>query len=64
MNAPLTLDQIRFLLQDRRLSVVARETGVSYSSLWRIVTQPDNNPSYINVEKLSDYFRNQIQKVL
>ena len=51
----LTLRQIRELLQDRRLQVVAQATGLHYNTLLEIRNDPTANPSYRTIAALSNY---------
>jgi len=51
----LTLEEIRELLQDRRLMVVAQRTGLHYNTLLKI-RDNTSSPSYEAVKALSDYF--------
>ena len=60
---PLTIDQIRFLLSDRKLSIISERAGVSYATLYRIMNVPESRPNYRVVENLTKYFRNQIDSV-
>jgi len=49
------LAELRRRLKDRRLYVVAKAIGVSYSSLRKIFTGETGNPSILMVEKLEAY---------
>jgi transcriptional regulator with XRE-family HTH domain len=49
------LQQIIDRLKDRRLYVVASETGVSYQTILNIVKGKTKNPSIDTVEKLQGY---------
>ena len=51
----LTLKQVREALQDRRLSVVAKETGLHVNTIMHIRDNPDANPTYRVLVALSDY---------
>jgi transcriptional regulator with XRE-family HTH domain len=51
----LTLEQIRLLLKDRRLTVVSKEIGVSYPTILAIYKGESKNPNYETIEKLSEY---------
>jgi hypothetical protein len=52
-------NKIRDFLKDRRLYVVSKETGISYSALLRIVNNTTDNPSIKTIEKLEQYFAKQ-----
>lgn len=51
----MTLDQIRDALQDRMPSKVADATGLHYNTIRDVRDNPQANPSYETVRKLSDY---------
>lgn len=51
----LKIDEIVKRLKDRNLATVARQSGVSYTSLWQIANNLQTHPKYKNIEKLSDY---------
>ena len=52
----LDLDEIIVLLKDRKLSVVARKTGIQYQILRSIAIGATKNPSYRHVDALREYF--------
>ena len=52
----LNPEQIRNKLQDRRLSVVAEQTGLTVQTLWNIRSGRSKAPEYATIEKLSNYF--------
>lgn len=52
----LTIEEIRQRLSDRRLSKVAKETGLSTQTLWRIRQSEKVNITYDTATKLSQYF--------
>jgi hypothetical protein len=52
----LDLDQIRDMLIDRRLDIVASETGVGYTTVYEIRSGLQKNPRYKTLKALSDYF--------
>jgi transcriptional regulator with XRE-family HTH domain len=54
----LTLDQIKTLLKDRRLYIVAKKTGISYPTLLALSRGESSNPSYKVLEKVSEYLCN------
>lgn len=51
----MTLGQVRAALADRRLTVVARETGLAYDTVWRVASGRAKAVSYDVVERLSRY---------
>ena len=55
------LEQIRAMLADRRLSLVAEATGLHYNTVRIIRDDPDANPTYKAVKALSDYLQGQKQ---
>lgn len=55
----LSLEQIKKKLTDRKLSVVARESGVSRVTLYRLVQPGCLSANSVTVEKLSKYFEGQ-----
>lgn len=50
-----TLEHLRTLLHDRRLLVVAKETGIHYNTLKSIRDDNAANPTYRVVQSLYDY---------
>jgi len=52
----LTLDQIKKLLKDRRLSIIEEKTGIHRNTLALIRDGVTENPEYSTIEKLSEYF--------
>lgn len=52
----MTLDQIKWQLQDRKLDVVSRATEIHRNTLAAIRDGKNENPSYTVLRKLSDYF--------
>lgn len=51
----LTLEQIRQQLQDRRLGMIVKATGVHYNTLRDIRDNVDANPTYKILEALNNY---------
>jgi len=51
----LTIDQIHARLQDRRPSLVAKETGLHNNTVRAIRDNPNANPTYRAIEALSKY---------
>ena len=51
----LALHEIRRLLQDRRIPIVSRATGVHHSTIYAIRDGRSANPSYQVLQRLSDY---------
>jgi hypothetical protein len=58
----LTLDDIRERLKDRRLPVVSEATGVHWNTIRAIRDNPDANPTYQVMVKLSDYLTYKVMK--
>jgi hypothetical protein len=56
----LTIEQITKALEDRKLRVVARETGLHYHTLRRIKHGETTNPSFGTVKLLSDYLTRKV----
>jgi hypothetical protein len=54
-----SLETIRILLQDRRVTAVADATGLSRPTIISIKDDPKANPSHDPVKRLSDYFEDQ-----
>lgn len=52
----MTLKAIRAELADRRISLVARATGLHYNTLRDIRDNPDANPTWRVLNALSEYF--------
>ena len=52
----LTLEQIRNKLQDRRLGLIVKATGLHYNTLREVRDNSEANPTYKVVELLNDYF--------
>lgn len=50
------LEQIRKKLQDRNLSYVAREIGMSRQQLWAIIKGRNTNPTIKTMRKIQKYF--------
>jgi len=53
----MTLENIRDALKDRKLSVVARKTGLHYNVVHSFASGRVKNPSYETVIKLTEYIR-------
>lgn len=53
----LTADQIRERLRDRNLSVVARSTGLSKDTLYRLMHKQVKSPSPATIILLSIYLQ-------
>lgn len=51
----LTLEQIRTLLKDRRVSIIAKETGIHFNTIRDIRDNEHANPTYRVITKLSEY---------
>jgi hypothetical protein len=52
----LTLDQIRDKLQDRRLGLIVKATGLHYNTLRDVRDNSEANPTYKVIKLLNDYF--------
>jgi hypothetical protein len=52
----LTLDDLRRLLKDRRLPIVAEATGIHANTLREVRDNPDANPTYKVLAALNSYF--------
>ena len=50
-----SINEIRAKLKDRRLTVVAEQTGLHYNTVWRIATGRNSDPSYGVVKRLAEY---------
>lgn len=55
--APLSVEQIRWQLEDRIPSMVAKATGVHYNTIRAIRDNIGGNPTYSTIQKLSAYLR-------
>jgi hypothetical protein len=51
----LDLQQIKDKLKERRLPLVARETGLHYNTVRKIAADADVDVSYLTVKRISDY---------
>jgi DNA-binding Xre family transcriptional regulator len=51
----MSIEQIRQALADRRLSVVAQATGISYGTLYGIREGKNDNPGVKTMERLGAY---------
>jgi DNA-binding Xre family transcriptional regulator len=60
----LTLDQVRVMLKDRKLKLVAQGSGLAYGTVRRIAAGDDKSVSYDVVKRLSDYLEGKNQEVL
>jgi len=56
MVETIDIETIRDKLKDRRLYVVAKETGLSYQGILNIFTGVTKNPSSNTMNKLQAYF--------
>jgi hypothetical protein len=56
MVETIDVETIRDRLKDRRLYVVAKETGLSYQGILNIFTGVTKNPSSNTMNKLQAYF--------
>lgn len=53
----MTLEEIRARLRTHKLTIVAEETGISYSVLYRIYTGRQNKPDYETVLKIVEFLK-------
>lgn len=51
----MTLEEIKKALQDRRINIVAEETGLHYNTIRNIRDGKNKNPTYFVVTALSNY---------
>ncbi len=51
----LTLEEVRFLLQDRSPSRVAEACALHYNTIRDLRDNPDANPSYRVLKTVADY---------
>lgn len=51
----MKLEELRGLLQDRRVSIVAKATGIHFNTIREIRDNKDANPTYRVITKLADY---------
>lgn len=51
----MTLESIREALRDRRVSMVAKATGLHYNTVRDVRDNPEANPTYKVLKALSDY---------
>ncbi len=52
----LTTEQIRTALKDRKVPIVAEETGLSRQTLYTLLKDPVARPNKSTIKLLSDYF--------
>ena len=55
----LTIEQIKKLLEDRHLSIVAKNAGIGEATIFRLAK--GKNVAYQTVKKLSDYLEGQLE---
>ena len=53
----LTLEEIRAMLLERKLKVIAERTGLAYDTVRRIAYGYAQEPTYNTVKILSDYLQ-------
>lgn len=53
----MTIEQIIEALRDRKLTVVAAASGLSYDTVWRVASGNSRAVSYETIRKLSDYIQ-------
>lgn len=49
------LEEIRARLHDRKLTVVAAQTGLHYNTVYRIANGTSKDPAYSVIKRLADY---------
>jgi len=54
----MDLKEVREQLLDRRIDIVASETGLGYTTVCEIRNGVQKNPRYNTLKALSDYFEN------
>jgi transcriptional regulator with XRE-family HTH domain len=54
----LTLEQVQQLLQDRRLDIISKSTGIAIGTVSN-VRDGKRNPRYTTLKALSDYLEGQ-----
>jgi hypothetical protein len=60
----LTVDEIRDALKDRRISVVADATGLTYPTIKRLADGLDVDFSMKTIQKISDYILNDARTII
>ena len=55
----LTIEQIKKLLEDRHLSIVAKNAGIGEATIFRLAK--GKNVAYPTIKKLSDYLEGQLE---
>jgi hypothetical protein len=58
----MTLDQVREVLKDRKLKIVAQGSGLAYDTVRRVAAGSNKAVSYEVVKKLSDYLEGKNQE--
>lgn len=64
MEKLLTLEQLKFMLSDKKLHVVAKSTGLSYPTIKRLADGKCDRFNLKTITALSDYFVNQARTIL
>ena len=59
----LKLEQVQAMLADRKPTAVARATGLSYDTVWRVQNGNMKAVSYDVVKRLSDYLEKNATKI-
>lgn len=54
-----TVETIRFLLKDRRITQISRDTGLTRPTIISVRDNPEGSPTYDTIKRLSDYFEAQ-----
>lgn len=55
----LDLEQIKEKLQDRKTRVIADKSGLNHTTVWKVKSGKQPNPTYAVLKALSDYFESQ-----
>lgn len=53
----LTVEEIKKKLSDRKIRKVAQATGISYQTLYDILSGRNDNPTAKTIQALTDYLR-------
>ena len=53
----MTLEEIQRALRDRRINIVAEETGLHYNTIRNIRDGKNTNPTYFVVSALTNYLK-------
>lgn len=59
----MTMDEIRFALKDRKISAVAKATGLTRQALYNILDGKTPTPRLDTYQKLVKYFNRKVEPV-